>query len=200
MSLSVSTLIPNDFARTTYAIPNMPPGKPSLPPLANVPTHHLCSLFTRSEFRVKLGGRSGLLAPNERSTVSGAMKVAIRLALTGEILCEWDSSEVEELRVWELKQRFCQMTKSEEYFAWQLHDDRRLLKDHHFVANLANNEETELSLFAIKRRLRPPTLDERADILYYVSICHRRKLWRLVSQHRSESQPAPWLSWYRGVF
>ena len=97
------------------------------------------------------------------STVSGAMKVAIRLALTGEILYEWDSSEVEDLRVWELKQRFCQMTRSAEYFAWQLHDDRRLLKDHFFVANLANNEETELSLFATKRRLRPPTLAEKAD-------------------------------------
>ena len=42
--------------------------------------------------------------------------------------------------------------------------------------------ETGLSLLAIKRRLRPPTLDEEADIRYYVSICHRRKLWRLLSQ------------------
>ena len=37
-------------------------------------------------------------------------------------------------------------------------------------------------MFAIKRRLRPPTLDERADLLYYVSICHRRKLWKLVCE------------------
>ena len=110
------------------------------------------------------------------------MKVSIRLALPGEILYEWDSSEVGELRVWELKQRFCQVTNTGEYFAWQLYDARRLLKDHHFVANIANNAETGLSLFAIKRKLRPPTLDERADILYYVSICHRRKLWRLVAQ------------------
>ena len=41
--------------------------------------------------------------------------------------------------------------------------------------------KTEISLLAIKRRLRPPTLDERADILYYASIRHRRKLWKLVS-------------------
>ena len=132
--------------------------------------------------RIKPGRRSGLLAPSERSTVSVGMKGSIRLALTGEILYEWDSSEVGELRVWELKQRFCRVADSEEYFAWQLYDDTRLLKDHHFVANIANNAETGLSLFAIKRRLRPPTLDEKADILYYVSICHRRKLWRLVSQ------------------
>ena len=84
--------------------------------------------------------------------------------------------------MWELKQHFCLVGESDEYFAWQLYDDKRLLKDHYFVANIANNAETELSLFAIKRRLRPPTLDEEADILYYVSICHRRKLWRLVSQ------------------
>ena len=129
--------------------------------------------------RIKPGGRSGLLAPSELSTLSVAMKVSIRLALTGEILYEWDSSEVGELRVWELKQRFCRVTESEEYFAWQLYDDTRLLKDHHFVANIANNAETELSLLAINRRLRPPTLTEKADILDYVSICHRRKLWRL---------------------
>ena len=33
----------------------------------------------------------------------------------------------------------------------------------------------------MKRQLRPPTLDESADILYYVSIRHRRKLWKLLS-------------------
>ena len=42
--------------------------------------------------------------------------------------------------------------------------------------------EQGLYLFAIKRRLRPPTLDELADLLYYVSISHRRKLWKLVSE------------------
>ena len=110
------------------------------------------------------------------------MKVSIRLAFTGEILYEGDSSEVGELRVWELKQRFCRVTNSDEYFAWQLYDDGRLLKDHHFVANIATNAEAGLPLFAIKRRLRPPPLDESADILYYVTICHRRKLWRLVSE------------------
>ena len=107
------------------------------------------------------------------------MKVAIRLALTGEILYECDSAEVGEMRMWELKQHFCLVGDSDEYFAWQLYDDTRLLKDHYLVTNIAKNAETELSLFAIKRRLRPPTLDEKADILYYVSICHRRKLWRL---------------------
>ena len=85
------------------------------------------------------------------------------------------------MRVWELKQHFCLAGDSDGYFAWQLYDDSRLLKDHHFVANIAKNAETELSLFAIKRRLRPPTLDKKADILYYVSICHRSKLRRLVS-------------------
>ena len=98
-------------------------------------------------------------------------------------------------------------TKFWEYFAWQLHDDRRLLKEDHFVVNIANNEETGLSLFAIKRRLRPPTLDKRADILYNVSICQRRKLWKLVSEGielavagTSDNtctfvrEPAPWLS------
>ena len=37
---------------------------------------------------------------------------------------------------------------------------------------------TEILLLAIKRRLR----HERADILYYVPISHRRKLWKLVAK------------------
>ena len=68
------------------------------------------------------------------------LRVSIRQAFTGELLCEWARSEVGELRVWELKQRFCQVIASEEYFAWQLHDDRRPLKDHYFVANIANEQ------------------------------------------------------------
>ena len=88
---------------------------------------------------IKLGRRSGLLAPEEKGTMVETVRVSIRLAFTGELLCEWARSEVGELRVWELKQRFCQVIASEEYFAWQLHDDRRLLKDHYLVANIASN-------------------------------------------------------------
>ena len=110
------------------------------------------------------------------------MRIVIRLALAGEILYERDSVVGEEMRVWELKQHFCIAISSDAYFAWQLSDDYRLLQDHYLVANVAKNVQTELSLLAIKRRLRPPTLDETADILYYVSIRHRRKLWKLVSQ------------------
>ena len=110
------------------------------------------------------------------------LRVSIRQAFTGELLCEWARSEVGELRVWELQQRVCQVTASEEYFAWQLHDARRLLRDHYFVASIANNMEQGRSLFATKRQLRSPTLDEQADLHYYVSICHRRKLWKLISK------------------
>ena len=110
------------------------------------------------------------------------MKIVIRLALTGEILYERVSVGVEEMRVWELRQQLCLAIGSDAYFAWQLCDDYRLLKDHYLVANVAKNVDTERSLLAIRRRLRPPTLDETADILYYVSIRHRRKLWKLGSQ------------------
>ena len=108
--------------------------------------------------------------------------LSIRLAITGELLGQWARSEVGELRVWELKRLLCQVTASEEYFAWQLHDDRRLLRDHSFVSDIASNMEQGLSLFATKRQLRLPTLDEQADLHYYVSICHRRKLWKLISK------------------
>ena len=108
--------------------------------------------------------------------------ISIRHAITGELLCQWASSEVGELRVWELKQLLCQLTASEEYFAWQLHDDRRLLRDHSFVSGIASNMERGLSLFATKRQLRLPTQDEQADLDYYVSIRHRRKLWKLISK------------------
>ena len=86
------------------------------------------------------------------------------------------------MRVWELRQHFCLAIGSEAYFAWQLLNDQRLLQDHYFVANVTKCKDTEISFQAIKRRLRPPTLDERVYILYYVSICHRRKLWKLVSK------------------
>ena len=95
------------------------------------------------------------------------MRMVIRLALTGEILYERDSVAGEEMRVWELKQHFCIAISSDAYFAWQLSDDYRLLQDHYLVANVAKNVKTELSLLAIKRRLRPPTLDETADICVY---------------------------------
>ena len=124
----------------------------------------------------------GLLEPAEKATMGEPLCISIRHAITGELLCEWARSEVGELRVWELKQRLCQVTASEEYFAWQLHDDRRLLRDHSFVSSIANNMEQGLSLFATKRQLRLPTLDEQADLHYYVSISHRRKLWKLISE------------------
>ena len=65
------------------------------------------------------------------------MKVVISLALTGETLYERDHVALEELRVWELRQRLCLAIGSDAYFAWQLFDDHRLLKDHYFVANVA---------------------------------------------------------------
>ena len=86
-------------------------------------------------------------------------------------LCEWERSEVGELRVWELKQRLCQVIASEEYFAWQLHDDRRLLQDHYLVANIAGNMAQGLSLLAIKRRLQPrPWMNEQISSIMYLSV------------------------------
>ena len=124
----------------------------------------------------------GLLEPAEKTTMGEPLGLSIRLAITGELLGQWARSEVGELRVWELKRLLCQVTASEEYFAWQLHDDKCLLRDNSFVSDLAGNMEQGLSLFATKRQLRSPTLDEQADLHYYVSICHRRKLWKLISK------------------
>ena len=105
-------------------------------------------------WRIKLGGRSGLLTLSELWILRLAMRMVIRLAITGEILYERDSVAGEEMRVWELKQHFCIAISSDAYFAWQLSDDYRLLQDHYLVANVAKNVKTKLSLLAIKRRLR----------------------------------------------
>ena len=110
------------------------------------------------------------------------MRLAIRSALTGDILYERDYAAEEELRVWQLRQHFCLAIGATAYFAWQLFEDHRLLKDHYFVANSVRDAKDEISLLAIQRRLRPPSMDERADMLYYVSIRHRRKLWKLMSK------------------
>ena len=76
------------------------------------------------------------------------MKVVTSLALTGEILYERDHVALEELRVWELRQHLCLAIGSAAYFAWQLFDDHRLLKDHYFVANVAKDMKTEIFLLA----------------------------------------------------
>ena len=51
-----------------------------------------------------------------------------------------------------------------------------------YVADLRSEASSELSLQAVKRQLRPPTAEESEDILYYVSVRHRRKLWKLLSK------------------
>ena len=62
------------------------------------------------------------------------MRLAIRSALTGDILYERDYAAEVELRVWQLRQHFCQAIGATAYFAWPLFEDHRLLKDHYFVA------------------------------------------------------------------
>ena len=113
------------------------------------------------------------------SCSEAAMKLVIRSAIT---LYERDYVARESLRVWELRQHFCQAIDATAYFSWQLFADHRLLKDHYFLANIVKDAKTEILLLAIQRRLRPPSMDERADVLYYVSIRHRRKLWHLISK------------------
>ena len=122
-----------------------------------------------------------LLEPTDKTTMGEPVVLSIRLATTGELLGQWTSAEVGDLRVWELKRLLCQVTDSAEYFSWQLHDYKCLIKDNFFVSDLGNMEQG-LSLFATRRQLRLPTLDEQADFQYYVSIRHRRKLWKLISK------------------
>ena len=111
------------------------------------------------------------------------MKVVIHRAVTGEVLYESDYSEGHRLRVWELRQHMCQETCSNTYFAWQLFSAHTLLQDHKYVADLRRDTSFELSLQAVKRHLRPPTLEASEDILYlFVSIRHRRKLWKLLTR------------------
>ena len=71
---------------------------------------------------------------------------------------------------WELRQHLCLAIGANAYFPWQLFDNHRLLKDHYFVANVAKDVTTEIFLLTIKRRLRPPSSDGRADILYYMEV------------------------------
>ena len=79
------------------------------------------------------------------------MKLVIRSALTGDILYERDYVAVEELRVWELRQHFRLAIGATAYFAWQLFDDHRLLKDHYFVANVVKDAFVPLFSIAVRR-------------------------------------------------
>ena len=82
--------------------------------------------------------------------------------------------------MWELRQHFCLEIGSDAYFAWQLFDDHRQLKNHYFVVNVAKDAKTGIVLLAIKRRLRPPSRDER-DILLRV-YPPATQAWKLFSK------------------
>lgn len=119
--------------------------------------------------------------PTRMTATGDPAGLSIQHAITGEFIGQWSLSEVRELRVWELKRLLFHVTMSAEYFAWQLHNGRCPLKDELSLSKYGNMEQG-LCLFATKRQLRLPTLDEQADLEYYVSICHRRKLWKLISK------------------
>ena len=93
----------------------------------------------------------GLLELAERTTMGEPIGLSIRLAITGELLGKWSSSEVGELRVWELKRLLCQVTASEEYFAWQLHDDKCLLRDNSIVSDLMGTKYSSNSRYRWQR-------------------------------------------------
>ena len=80
----------------------------------------------------------------------------------------------------ELLQHLCQAICSKTSFAWQLFSAHILLQEHKYLAELRRDTSLELSLQVVKRHLRPPTVEESEDILYYVSIRHRRKLLKVL--------------------
>ena len=94
------------------------------------------------------------------------MDVEVSLATTGETVYSSKYSEVNDLRVWELRLQICHEMACPQYFSLTLFHGRDLLDDTALVADYNDDaSEGKLQLHLILRELRPPTDEERRAII-----------------------------------
>ena len=112
------------------------------------------------------------------------MVISIRLATTGEVLFTEAYDPLDDLRVWELRMRFCRAVKNTAFFAWIFFHEQVLVDDAAFVsAYMEDPHAAESIVFhAIVRQLRPPTEEEEIAIGDCLQLRHRSHLWNLMSQ------------------
>ena len=111
------------------------------------------------------------------------MEVKVSLATTGEQVYSTAYSEVNDLRVWELRLHICHELASAKYFSFVLFRGHDLLDDTALLAEYADSaHEGKLHLQLIVRDLRPPTDEERRAIINGIELRHRSFLWSIMSR------------------
>ena len=111
------------------------------------------------------------------------VRVFIRHAFTGELLCEWARSEVGERRVWELRLEFCQEYETPSFFGWVFFHEERIVDDAALVSEYRNDPLSGSILFSVVvRKLRPPTQGEVLAIDDSIQLRHRSHLWAILAK------------------
>ena len=111
------------------------------------------------------------------------VRVSIRHAFTGELLCEWARSEVGERRVWELRLEFCQEHETPSFFGWVFFHEERVVDDAALVSEYRNDPLSGSILFSVVvRKLRPPTQGEVLAIDDSIQLRHRSHLWAILAK------------------
>ena len=111
------------------------------------------------------------------------MEVQVSLATTGERVYSSAYSEVNDLRVWELRLHICHELAITKYFSVMLFRGLDLLDDTSLVAEYTEAaHEGTLQVQLIVRELRPPTDEERRAIINGIELKHRSFLWSIMSR------------------
>ena len=99
-------------------------------------------------------------------TPTDHMEVQVSLATTGETVYSSTYSEVNDLRVWELRLHICHELACTKYFSITLFQGHDLLDDTALVTEYTDAaREGMLQLHLIARELHPPTDAERRAII-----------------------------------
>ena len=116
-------------------------------------------------------------------TSTDYMEVQVSLATTGETVYSATYSEVNDLRVWELRLHICHELACTKYFSIMLFQGHDLLVDTALVTEYTGAAcAGMLQLHLIVRELRPPTDEERRAIINGIELRHRSFLWSIMSR------------------
>ena len=111
------------------------------------------------------------------------MAISIRLATTGEELFTEAYDPVNDIRVWELRLRFCHDMKSTPFFAWVFFHEQMLVDDASLVsAYLVDQHPGNILFHVVIREVRPPTMEEEIAIRDCIQLRRRSHLWTILSK------------------
>ena len=111
------------------------------------------------------------------------MAISVRMATTGETLFTEAYDPVNDLRVWELRLRFCHKNRSTPFFAWVFFHEQRLADDAALVSAYSSDPHTGSIIFhVVVREVRSPTKEEEIAIGDCIQLRHRSHLWTILSK------------------